>query len=126
MIGLLVSRVPGGIIHAGHYGSEPATLAVVLPEVSEPLDVGPRATENPWLEEGQMAGRRDVSALAAWAALPNPEAGDATATAPAVRSAPFRAASFDDPQGAVAAALLLISAVPHAEAAAPLAIAIAN
>jgi predicted ATPase/DNA-binding SARP family transcriptional activator len=72
-----------------------------------------------------MAGPRDVSALAAWAAIPDPKAGDGSGTASAMRSAPFRAALFDDTQGAVAAALLLIGAVPHGEAASPLAIAIA-
>jgi predicted ATPase/DNA-binding SARP family transcriptional activator len=66
----------------------------------------------------------NVSALAAWAAPPSPDEGpDATATA--VPRTPFRAASFDDVHGAVAAAILLMSAVPHRDGAAPIGIAIA-
>lgn len=42
-----------------------------------------------------------------------------------VRSTPFRSSSFDDPHGAVAAALLLMSAVPHRDGAASIAIGIA-
>ena len=72
-----------------------------------------------------MAGRTDISALAAWAAPPDPGNGRGGSTASAVRSTPFRSASFDDVHGAVSAALLLMSAVPHRDNVAPIGIAVA-
>lgn len=59
-----------------------------------------------------MAGRATVSALAAWAGGPIPPgAGEA----PLMAGFPFRTATFDGPQSAVAAALLLVSTSPHAD-----------
>ena len=67
-----------------------------------------------------------VGALAAWAApSPGPDDGDRGSAAPTVKPTPFRAASFDDVHGAVAAALLLMSAVPHRDGAGTIGIAIA-
>lgn len=68
-----------------------------------------------------MGSDTDVCALAAWAAIPVPGDGDGGSVAPS----PFRSAVFDDVRGAISASLLLMSAVPHAEGAASLAIAIA-
>jgi predicted ATPase/DNA-binding SARP family transcriptional activator len=73
-----------------------------------------------------MTRRTEVGALAAWAAaLPGPEDGGRGSAVSAVKPTPFRSASFDDVHGAVAAALLLMSAVPHRDGAAPIGIAIA-
>jgi predicted ATPase len=70
--------------------------------------------------------RADVGALAAWAAPPpGPDDGDRDSPVSAVKPTPFRSASFDDVHGAVTAALLLMSAVPHRDGAAPIGIAIA-
>lgn len=68
-----------------------------------------------------VAGDTDVCALAAWAALPGLDDGDGRPSAPAA----FRSATFDDVRGAVAASLLLMSAVPQADGTPALAIAIA-
>lgn len=73
-----------------------------------------------------MAGRTEISALAAWAAPPDPGNGRRGTAASTVRSTPFRTALFDDVHGAVSAALLLISAVPYREGSAPIGIAIAH
>ncbi len=73
-----------------------------------------------------MTARTGIGALAAWASPPpSPDDGDPGTAASAVRPTPFRTASFDDVHGAVAAALLLMSAVPHRDGAAPIGIAIA-
>jgi hypothetical protein len=73
-----------------------------------------------------MTRRTDVGALAAWVAPPpGPDHGDRGAAVAAGRPTPFRSATFDDVHGAVAAALLLMSAVPHRDGAAPIGIAIA-
>jgi non-specific serine/threonine protein kinase len=73
-----------------------------------------------------MTRRPDVGALAAWAAPPpGLDDGDRGSAVSAVKPTPFRSASFDDVHGAVAAALLLMSAVPHRDGAAPIGIAIA-
>jgi predicted ATPase/DNA-binding SARP family transcriptional activator len=72
-----------------------------------------------------MTVRTDVSALAAWAAPSGPDGGVRRSAASAGRATPFRSASFDDVHGAVAAALLLMSAMPHHEDGAPIGIAVA-
>jgi predicted ATPase len=72
-----------------------------------------------------MASRTDVCALAAWAAPPGPPRGDGSSAASDAGLASFRSATFDDPHGAVAAALLLMGAVPRAEGAVPIGIGIA-
>ena len=72
-----------------------------------------------------MTRRADVSALAAWAAPPEPTKGSRDAAAPSIQATPFRSALFDEIQGAVEAALLLKSAVPQGEGSAQIGIAIA-
>jgi non-specific serine/threonine protein kinase len=72
-----------------------------------------------------MPGRADVTALAAWAAPSGPAMGVDGSAVSAVRATPFRTALFDDVHGAISAALLLMSAVPHREGSAPIGIAIA-
>jgi predicted ATPase len=73
-----------------------------------------------------MTRRIDVGALAAWAAPPpGPDDRDRGSAVSAEKPTPFRSASFDDVPGAVAAALLLRSAVPHRDGAVPISIAIA-
>jgi predicted ATPase len=72
-----------------------------------------------------MTRHTEVGALAAWAAPPGPVDGDRGVAVPTAKLTPFRSASFDDVQGAVAAALLLMSAVPHRDGAAQIGIAIA-
>lgn len=72
-----------------------------------------------------MTRRADVSALAAWAAPLDPDIGDRGSAASAVQPTPFRSALFDEIQGAVEAALLLMSAVPQREGSAQIGIAIA-
>ena len=73
-----------------------------------------------------MTARTEIGALAAWASPPpSPDDGDPGAAVAAAKPTPFRAASFDDVHGAVAAALLLMSAVPHRNGTAPIGIAIA-
>jgi predicted ATPase/DNA-binding SARP family transcriptional activator len=73
-----------------------------------------------------MTRRNAVGALAAWAApTPGPDDGDRGSVASTVRPTPFRSASFDDVHGAIAAALLLMSALPHHDGTATIGIAIA-
>jgi predicted ATPase/DNA-binding SARP family transcriptional activator len=72
-----------------------------------------------------MTRRAAVSALAAWAAPPAPTNGDRRLTAPSNQPTPFRSAVFDEIQGAVEAALLLMSAVPQGEGTAQIGVAIA-
>lgn len=67
----------------------------------------------------------NVSALAAWAGPPDSPSGIGGEAPPAHGPAPFRTALFDDPQAAVSAALLLLGAMPHGEAAGPVTIGIA-
>ncbi|HEX6474375.1 MAG TPA: hypothetical protein VF114_04720 [Candidatus Limnocylindria bacterium] len=72
-----------------------------------------------------MTRRADVCALAAWAAPPGPTNGDRRLAAPSAHPTPFRSAFFDEIQGAVEAALLLMGAVPQGEGTAQIGIAIA-
>ncbi|HEX5579856.1 MAG TPA: AAA family ATPase, partial [Candidatus Limnocylindria bacterium] len=72
-----------------------------------------------------MTRRADVSALAAWAAPPDPTNGGPGSAAHSMQPAPFRSAFFDEIRGAVEAALLLMSAVPQPEGSAHIGIAIA-
>ena len=73
-----------------------------------------------------MTRGSEVGALAAWAVpLPGPDERDRGSTVSEAPSTPFRTASFDDVHGAVAAALLLMSAVPHRDGTTPIGIAIA-
>ena len=73
-----------------------------------------------------MTRRLGVGALAAWAVPPpGPDDGDRGGGVSAPKPTPFRSASFDDVHGAVAAALLLTSFVPHRDGATPIGIAIA-
>jgi len=72
-----------------------------------------------------MAGSTDVCALAAWAAYPDRGDGVGGPATPVGRATPFRTALFDDVHGAISAALLLLSAVPHRDGSALIGIAIA-
>lgn len=73
-----------------------------------------------------MTRGTEFGALAAWAAPPpGPDDGDRGSAVSATTPTPFRSASFDDVHGAVAAALLLMSAVPHRDGTTPIGIAIA-
>lgn len=72
-----------------------------------------------------MTRRADVSALAAWAAPLDPDIGDRGSAASAVRPTLLRSATFDEIQGAVEAAMLLMSAMPQPDGSAQIGIAIA-
>ena len=121
---------PTAIFRPSHYGTDPGKPAVVPAEVpvqrlANPRRVSDADAECARVEIRSMTRHGDVGVLAAWAAPPGADAGRRGPVASGVRLIPFRAASFDDVHGAVAAALLLMSAVPHRDGPARIAIAIA-